>query len=593
MEKKPLPGLLRKSSSSHKNNSNGFLFLFSAYNNVLQAHPGQVITEQRLCGPCVTPWGMVSLRGLPGMGRLPLIFNLPRTDLVMQAKKDHSFRQSLLDPQEFTVTLELVPSRGGHSKEHTRILDLAEKLACDQRIRAVSITENAGGHAALSPEVLGLEIQKNGLEVIVHFSSKDKNRNQMESLLFAWDRLGIRDLLVISGDYPQEGYRGYAKPVFDLDSVHVLDLLSRMNRGDFGGSRFSSAIHPTSFFLGVALSPFKRLEAELLMQYYKLHRKAACGADYIITQVGFDARKFQEVLFYLQANDLDLPAIGNVFVPSLKVAELMHQGKIPGCIIPDRLYAEILREARSPDKGKKSRLIRAAKLLAILKGLGYAGAHLGGPGLNYEDIDFLLTTAETFLPAWQELVAEMNHWLDHGFYLFTRDEKTGLNTREMTRTSANRTRFLPHYRLAKAIHTLAFTPTGPLHGAGEKICLALEESRLENGLTRMEHMLKFLLFDCRNCGDCTLHELAFVCAQSGCAKYLLNGPCGGSRDGWCEVYPGKKRCLYVCIYERLTSQNLGETMKKGFVPPRNWALNNTSSWLNYYQGRDHTGTRSP
>ena len=346
----------------------------------------------------------------------------------MQAETKSPFQQSLVNPGQFTITLELVPSRGGHNREHDRTLELAEKLARDPRIQAVSITENAGGHAALSPEILGREIQRMGLDVIVHFSSKDKNRNQMESLLFAWDRLGIRDLLVITGDYPQAGYQGFAKPVFDLGSVHVLDLISRMNQGNYGPGR--DGITPTSFLMGVALSPFKRLEAELLMQYAKLHRKAAHGADYIITQVGYDARKFHELIQYVRQNEFNLPVLGNVFVPNLTVAALMHTGKIPGCIITDALYAEIRREADSPDKGKQARLLRGAKLLAILKGLGYAGAHLGGPGLTYDNIDFLLTTADSLAGNWQELAKEMGYWHRDGFYLYTKDEKTGLNTSE-------------------------------------------------------------------------------------------------------------------------------------------------------------------
>ena len=68
-----------------------------------------------------------------------------------------------------------------------------------------------------------------GSEVIIHLSCKDKNRNQMESLLFGWDRHNLHNLLVIAGDYPKEGYCGYPKPVFDLDTIHVLDMLSSMN----------------------------------------------------------------------------------------------------------------------------------------------------------------------------------------------------------------------------------------------------------------------------------------------------------------------------------------------------------------------------
>ncbi|OGQ98267.1 MAG: hypothetical protein A2505_10670 [Deltaproteobacteria bacterium RIFOXYD12_FULL_55_16] len=576
-----------------------------------------------------------------GQNRKTSLIDIP----PMLAEKTSPFRQSLFNPAQFTLTLELVPSRGGHSREHDRTLELAEKLARDPRIQAVSITENAGGQAALSPEVLGREIQNMGLDVIVHFSSKDKNRNQMESLLFAWDRLGIRDLLVITGDYPQEGYQGCPKPVFDLGSVHVLDLISRMNQGNYGPDRGRAAIQPTvtdpgvnhrrvhnpetsghrvpqmrerdlcaihqvcgqvddkvgavpcdrlqptSFLMGVALSPFKRLEAELLMQYAKLHRKAARGADYIITQVGYDARKFHEVILYLQENGLNLPVLGNVFIPNLTVASLMHNGKIPGCVITEALYAEIRREAAGPDKGKQARLLRGAKLLAILKGLGYAGAHLGGPGLTYDNIDFLLSAAEAFAGNWRELIAEMDYWHRDGFYLYKKEPTTGLNTNELTPKAGGQSGLQVNYRLARLVHNLAFTQEAPLYPLSKKVCLALEGGRLDSSLTHLEHLSKFLLFGCQNCGDCTLDDLAFVCPQAGCAKYLLNGPCGGSRDGWCEVYPGKKRCLYVRIYERLVACGLPESMREGFVPPRNWALNNTSSWLNFFRGLDHAGAR--
>ncbi len=509
----------------------------------------------------------------------------------MRSHPDSRFYQSLADPAEFTLTFELVPSRGGRSKEHARTLELARHAAADHRLQAVSITENAGGHAALSPEVLGLEIRAMGLEVIVHFSCKDKNRNQMESQLFAWDRLGLRDLLVITGDYPKEGYRGFPKPVFDLDSVHALDLISRMNAGRFSADdplRQRAPIHPTGFISGVALSPFKRLEAELMMQYIKLHRKVAAGADFIITQVGYDARKFEEVLLYLRHHGLDLPVLGNVFIPNLAVADLMHQGKIPGCIITDELHALIRHEAKGADKGKKASLMRAAMLLAVLKGLGYSGAHIGGPGLSYRDIEFVLDEAEQLAPDWRALTPGLSFWHRDGWYYFEKDEETGLNRPEPSPRTAQGREVL-RYQLALAMHRLVFTPHGPLYGPMKKLSLALADGPLAKFLDHGEHVLKFLMFGCQHCGDCTLAELAFACPQSGCAKYLLNGACGGSRDGWCEVYPGRKRCLYVRIYERLLESGTVERLKTGLVPPRNWALNNSSSWVNFYQGIDHTG----
>ena len=134
----------------------------------------------------------------------------------MRIENNSKFQRSLFDPGEFALTLELVPNRGGRSAAHVRALDFARDAATDGRLQAVSITENAGGHPALAPEVLGREILDLGLDVIIHLSCKDKNRNQIESGLFAWDRAGLRNLLVVAGDYPQRGYRCLARVRFRL-----------------------------------------------------------------------------------------------------------------------------------------------------------------------------------------------------------------------------------------------------------------------------------------------------------------------------------------------------------------------------------------
>ncbi len=491
-----------------------------------------------------------------------------------------SFRRSLSDPAEFTLTFELVPSRGGRGKEYSRILSLAREIAIDGRIKAVSITENAGGHPALSPEVLGLDIFQMGLDVINHFSGKDKNRNQMESLLFGWERAGLNNLLVISGDYPKQGYCGHAKPVFDLDSVQMVAMLSRMNQGGFAPKPMPC----TSFFKGVALSPFKSGEAELMMQYYKLHRKIAAGADFVITQVGFAARKFQEVLFYLQDNRLDIPVLGNVFIPNPAVLKIMRRGLVPGCVIPAELDRLMVKEAESADKGRRARLLRGAKLLAVLKGLGYDGAHIGGPGLTFANLDFMLNKFAELADSWPEFIEEMNFWPSRNFFYYQRDEKTGLNKSEPVKIK-KKSKTGPGLLLGHLTHNLAFDPQGLLFSSARKSCFFLEQ-KVPALFRRGEMLTKVLLFHCKDCGDCTLADQAFLCPQSGCAKFLLNGPCGGSRDGWCEVYPGKKRCHYVKVYERLSADECRE-FKEKLLPPRNWALNRTSSWINFYAGLDH------
>jgi methylenetetrahydrofolate reductase (NADPH) len=511
----------------------------------------------------------------------------------MEKERNSSLLRSLRDPKDFTLTFELVPGSGSRSRQHRRILNLAKEIAADGRFRALSITENAGGHPALTPEALGSEIQAMGSEVIIHLSCKDKNRNQMESLLFGWDRQHIRNLLVVTGDYPQKGYQGHPKPVFDLDSVQTLNLLGTMNRGlaISGAESSEDVLRATSFLKGVVVSPFKFLEAELMMQYYKLHRKVAAGADFVITQIGYDARKFHELLLYMQQMRLDVPVLGNVFIPNLPVIELMYQGRIPGCVIPEALYRQILHEARTADRGKEARLLRGAKLLAVLKGLGYAGAHIGGPGLTLADLDFILTAVTKLQSQWRTCLNDLSFWPEASFWYFDKDTASGLNTSQPQEHPAPAHTRHPGYTLARFVHNLAFAPDGFLYQSTKKTCLAFDRGRRCNILCRFEHTTKAALFGCQNCGDCTLAELAFLCPQSGCAKYLLNGACGGSRDGWCEVYPGSKPCLFVKVYERLKSCGLEGTMKEGFVPPRDWALNNTSSWINYFSGLDHSGAR--
>jgi methylenetetrahydrofolate reductase (NADPH) len=490
-----------------------------------------------------------------------------------------TFQRSLENKDHFTLTFELVPGRGSRTTVHTKALDLVKELVADGRICAVSITDNAGGHATLAPDVIGQEIMDLGMDVISHFSCKDKNRNKMESLLYGWDRIGLNNLLVITGDYPQNGYCGAPKPVFDLDSVHVIDLLAGLNSGSAAGPA-------TSFYIGVAISPFKYSEAELAMQYLKLQRKVNKGAHFGISQLGFDCRKYHELIQYRQLLEADFPILGNVFLPTLVVATLMHNGQIPGCIMPDELFTTIKDESKSSDGGKQARLERGADQLSIMRGLGYNGAHIGGPGLSLASLDFLITEAEQRTKNWQQRLTGFNHRPQKGFYYFE-DDPEELNSITVRKTKARKSQS-PLFYLSQAIHNQAFSTKGSLYPMAKGCCLALDQTIFRRPLFWLEHLSKFILFSCQNCGDCTLDHYGYLCPQSGCAKYLLNGPCGGSTDGWCEVYPGQKKCHYVLSYERLKTRGTLNTFGANFLPPRNWSLQNNSSWVNFYKGLDNT-----
>ena len=140
------------------------------------------------------------------------------------------FRQSPVEPDPFSVTWEFVPGHGAHQKSQGATMANAERAAAGERIHAVTITDSP---PAIPVGMLEAEIDRPGIEPIVHFSCKGKNRNQLEALLHGMERAEIRNLLVMTGDYTCSGWLRRAKPVFELDAAHLLGLITERD-GDAG-----------------------------------------------------------------------------------------------------------------------------------------------------------------------------------------------------------------------------------------------------------------------------------------------------------------------------------------------------------------------
>ncbi len=501
----------------------------------------------------------------------------------------NQFKDLLRLRDRFIYTVELVPGRGSRGKTQDESLRLAERAAKGGLVHALSVTDNPGGHPALAPDVIGVEIRRMGIDPIVHFTCKDKNRNQIESILHALDRIGIYNLLVMTGDYPLYGFQGKAKPVYDLDSIQLLRLINRMNQGfdiDDMAPGGGTVVPPTHTVKGCAVSPFKQLESETMAQYFKLWKKVREGADFVITQVGFDARKFDELLRHMRQKEMTVPVLGNVYILNLPVARVMNRKGVPGCVVTDKLFRACEEESRAPDKGKTASLTRAARLIAVLRGIGYDGVHIGGPNLRYEDIEWVIGKSIELSNNWESLIPEFDYAQPGGFYLFEKDPLTGLNRESLSCKASPPAKGLG-YRLMRSFHHAAFAPGGPLYETACSFFRMIDGTRFEGPLTELEYWIKFVSSRCRRCGDCTLPEVAFLCPQSQCPKFLLNGQCGGSSEGWCEVFPGTRRCIFVRAYDRLKAYREEESLQGEYIRPRDWALYRTSSWANYFLGRDH------
>ena len=508
-------------------------------------------------------------------------------------EKANILREAILDPNTFCVTWEQIPGRGAFEIQQEHVIENVAKAAEGGRIHAMSVTDNPGGNPALSTEMLCTEIKKLGTEPLVHLACRDKNRSEIESMLYGLAAGGVRNVLVLSGDYPSsEGFEGRPKPVFDVDPVNVVRLVETMNKGLehlVMGKKVTLA--STDFFAGVCVSPFKQLESELMAQYYKLKKKIEAGAKFIITQVGYDARKYHELLQWLRVNHCNIPALVNVYILPYGTAKLMNANKIPGCVVTDKLVAELAEEAKAGDKGKSARLLRAAKLYAIAKGMGYAGAHIGGHGITYDMVESIVNKGEELSKNWESLIPEFDYPQPGGFYLFEKDPKTGLNTEMFSERPLKPSKPLI-YRISRIAHILLFDEKSWRFKILQPLARKIDASpRVKKAIEYFEYLAKTTLFRCMNCGDCALFDVAYICPMSQCPKNQRNGACGGSYEGWCEVYPNEKKCVWVRAYERLKAYQVENTLGNYIVPPCNWDLWQTSSWLNFYLGRDHTSKR--
>lgn len=513
------------------------------------------------------------------------------------------FEYLLSQTDRFVIAVEIETSRGLMiERRWQRTADLARQLADFDRIDVLAITDNPGGHPHISPEVLGAELLDRGQEVNIHLSCKDFNRNGLESRLWTLASLGFRNILALTGDYPVEGFGGQALPVFDIDSVGLLELIRQFNSGlKIKGLKPGSTtkLKKTGFYPGAVVSPFKQTEGELIPQYLKLAMKVETGAKYAVTQIGFDSRKLDELVKFVAHRNWSIPLMGYVYTLSGPVARFFNRGVIPGVIVSDELLGVANAQAKSQDKGKRFFREFAAKQIAILKGLGYRGVQIAGR-FKFEDVRSILEIESTFArDDWKQFASEIIYPQPNEFHYFERDEDTGLSTTEINRdylaskspaALAEARRKLPiDYKFARLTHDVVFDPSSPLFKVGTLAYKRVDRS--SSGTKKLFHTLeqaaKIPMFDCRDCGDCSLPDIAYLCPESQCVKNQRNGPCGGTHQGTCEI--GEKECIWSRAYYRLKAHGEEESMLQRPVVMKDGRLIGTSAWGNTFLGRDHQG----
>jgi len=269
---------------------------------------------------------------------------------------------------DFAVTAEISPPRGAGTDPVTKVA-----LLLRDWVDAVNVTDNQGSNARMASWAAGLAVLAAGLEPVMQMTCRDRNRIALQSDLLGASALGIRNILVMTGDHPRSGDHPEAKPVFDLDSFQLLSAFRtlRDEHTMMSGRRVDPA---PDCFLGAVENPFAPSVAS---PADRLASKVAAGAQFVQTQFVFDLAAFGR--WMAQVRDLGLAErcyilAGVGAIGSRRALDFIRD-KIPGVDVPDDVYRRLSAVPADQTAAEGARL--AAETIAqVAQIAGVAGVHL-------------------------------------------------------------------------------------------------------------------------------------------------------------------------------------------------------------------------
>ncbi len=281
-------------------------------------------------------------------GRSALRVSLPEPDPTAAEPKPLGERSGWgrkLAAGELVTTVEIVPPKG---------ISPARMLAGVRLLRAAgvdAVNVPDGPRAQMRMGALATAVlieQTVGIETVLHYSCRDRNLLGMLSDLLGAHALGLRNLLLVTGDPPKMGPYPESTAVFDIDSIGLTNLVARLNRGlDPGNNAIGD---PTSFAIGVGVNPgAPDLEHELDRFYWKVE----AGAEYAITQPVFDAEQLLRFVAEIEKRGIWIPIVAGIWpLVSARNAEFLAN-EVPGVVVPTEILE---RMRRASARGKEPAL---------------------------------------------------------------------------------------------------------------------------------------------------------------------------------------------------------------------------------------------
>jgi len=282
-----------------------------------------------------------------------------------------------LESGKFVVTAEVGPPKGTNIEKLLHHIDLLK-----DRVDALNVTDNQSAVMRICSLAVCKLIKDRGGEPILQVTCRDKNRLAIQSELLGAHVLGIHNVLCLTGDHIVVGDHIDAMPVFDIDSVHLIQAVRTLEQGkDMAGNELDG---PVSFCVGATATPeADPLEPQLL----KFKKKVRAGIDFVQTQAVYDLDKFRRFMEFARKFDRVKVLAGIVLLASVGMARYMN-ANVPGIFVPE----EMIQELASAPKGKaiEKGIEIAARLIRTIRDEGICdGVHIMAIGREERVLDIL------------------------------------------------------------------------------------------------------------------------------------------------------------------------------------------------------------
>ena len=289
-----------------------------------------------------------------------------------------SLRASL-EAGKFVMTAEVGPLKGTDTTEMEEVAHLLKG-----RVDATNVTDQQSAVMRLGSLAVCHLLKEKGHEPIFQMTCRDRNRLALQSDLLSAYVLGIENVLAITGDLPALGDHPQAMPVFDLDSVQLLQVIKTLNEGhDMVGNELKGK---PNFFPGAVVNPGADTEAAFELQIIKMEKKIEAGARFFQTQAIYEVDRFAK--FMKRVEGFGVPILAGIIpLKSVGMARFMNKN-VAGVFVPENLIKKM---ADAKDKTQTGIEI-AASLAKELKGLSQ-GVHIMAIGWE-KKVPAILDAAE-------------------------------------------------------------------------------------------------------------------------------------------------------------------------------------------------------